>query len=324
MHHSRPAPVRLAVITNPASGRNRKDPVVERALARRPGVPLVRTGDDDLTAQVAALASQGATDLIVDGGDGTVASVVSAVLRLPAKVPRPRLVLLPSGTTNLVARQLGVAGRPRDAIERILEAPAEALQASTVWHSPLQIEREGEDEVLRGFLFGAAAFREGTLLTRRQVNARGLTQLPGIVGGIAANLLRAALGPDRRDFLAGEPITVEVDGVRLPGDRQFLLLLTALDRLLPWLSPFWGDGSGPIRWLNVAAPPSRLIRALPRVLRGKPAPWMAAAGYRSGKTGQLLVRTEAPLVLDGEVVQPGAAGRIAVRPAPPLAFLRLR
>lgn len=325
MFHSHPGLVRLAVVTNPAAGRNRKDPAIEPALARHPEIPrLVYRGGADLGAEVAALAAQGATDLIVDGGDGTVSAVTSAVLRLPPDVTRPRLVLLPSGTTNLVALRLGVTS-PRDqAIDRILKAPAEGLRAQTIWQSPLQIEREGESEVLHGFLLGAAAFLEGTLLTRRRVNAIGLTRQMGIVGGIAASAFRATYGRGRRAFLGGEPIAVEVDGERLPGDRQFLLLLTALDRLLPWLSPFWGDGDGPIRWLNVGAPASAVIRALPRVLRGRPAPWMEASGYRSGRAGCLELRTHRPFVLDGEVVHPGAVGRVTVRPAPRIAFLRLR
>jgi hypothetical protein len=325
LFHSHPRPVRLAVVTNPAAGRNRKDPAIERALARHPGIPrLVYRGGDDLGAQVAELAAQGATDLIVDGGDGTVSGVTSAVARLPPDVARPRLVLLPSGTTNLVALRLGVTAARDQTIDRILKTPAEALRTKTIWRSPLQIEREGESEVLHGFLFGAAAFLEGTLLTRRRVNAIGLTRQLGIVGGIAANVIRATCGRGRRAFLGGEQIAVEVDGERLPGERQFLLLLTALDRLLPWLSPFWGDGDGPIRWLNVGAPASGVIRALPRVLRGRPAPWMEESGYRSGRAERLELRTRRPFVLDGEVVHPGAVGRVTVRPAPQIAFLRLR
>ncbi|WP_119419696.1 diacylglycerol/lipid kinase family protein [Desertibaculum subflavum] len=324
MFHYHPRPVRAAVVTNPAAGRNRQDPAIERALARHPGIPrLVYRGGGELGAEVASLAAQGATDLIVDGGDGTVSAVTSAVLRLPPNVARPRLVLLPSGTTNLVALRLGVTTARVHAIDRILKTPAEALRASTVWQSPLQIEREGESEVLHGFLFGAAAFLDGTLLTRRRVNAIGLTRQLGIVGGIAANVFHATCGRGRTAFLGGAPITVQVDGSLLPGDRQFLLLLTALDRLLPWLSPFWGDGDGLIRWLNVGAPASGLIRALPRVLRGRPAPWMEASGYRSGRAGRIKLRTHRPFVLDGEVVQPGPMGCVTVRPGPPIAFLRL-
>lgn len=315
----------LAAITNPDAGRNRSDPAVERSLLGRPEIPrLIYRGGEELTTQIAALVAQGITDLLVDGGDGTVSAVTSAVLHLPPGIPRPRLTLSPSGTTNLIALQLG-ATVPRDEIaDRLLRSPIGKLTEATVWRSPLTIEREGQDETLHGYLLGGASFLDGTLLTRRRVNTLGFTQQLGIVGGIVASLILATCGPDRAAFRNGAPIIVESEKERLPGDRQFLLLLTALDRLLPWLSPFWGEGTGPIQWLNVSAPASKLIRALPKVLRGTPAPWMEHAGYRSGRSNCLTLRTQCQLILDGEVISPGPAGRLTISAAPPIAFMRFR
>jgi diacylglycerol kinase family enzyme len=95
---------RIALLVNPAAGRH--DPW---ALARLAGFlardgaeveTLTSTGPGDLAARVAGLD----VDLVaVAGGDGTVNEVVGALARRPE--PRPRLVVVPQGTANVLAHE---------------------------------------------------------------------------------------------------------------------------------------------------------------------------------------------------------------------------
>lgn len=315
--------VRLGVITNPDARRNQTDHALRRALDARPDIPRISyRGDSDLAVELADMARAGITDLVVDGGDGTVVAAVSAVLRVPEFATLPRLTIVPSGMTNLIAAEIG-ATAPREAvIDRLLGASAASLDAATVTHAPMRIERE-DLPTLHGFLLGAAAFHRGTLLSWERVHPTGATQQAAAGLGILANVWRAVFGADRKSFLAGDPIQVAVEGQRLPGEQRFLLLLTTLDRLVLRLAPFWGEGSGGMRWLDIIAPPQRLMRALPRVLLGRPAPWMEAAGYRSGRANRLRFETVRPFILDGEVIEPGPKGVVDISIERPFRFLRL-
>lgn len=316
--------VRLGVVTNPEARRNRTDHAVLRALEARPEIPRISyRGDGDLAASLAEMARGGITDLVVDGGDGTVVAAVSAALRVPEFARLPRLVVVPSGMTNLIAAEIGATAPRESVIDRLLGASAATLEAATVTHAPMRIERGGDLPPLHGFLLGAAAFHRGTILSWERVHPLGATQHAAAGLGILANIWRALFGADRRAFLDGDAIRVAVDGARLPGDRRFLLLLSTLDRLVLGLHPFWGDGSGGIRWLDVAAPPTRLFRALPRVLLHRPAPWMEVAGYRSGRASRIRLETDRPFIVDGEVIEPGPGGFVDIAIERPFRFLRL-
>jgi len=314
--------IRFGVVTNPGSLRNRSDPSVRRVLERHPEVPrVVFTGSEDLRSGMAWFASQGVTDLVIDGGDGTVVAAIGAAIGAREFLRPPRFAVIPSGTTNLIAAQVGNSGPRAEVIERLLALSPETAAARSVQCPPFRVERAGFP-ILHGFLIGAAAFHRGTLLSLRDMDRFGFAQ-KAVAGLIIANLWRVLVGADRPAFLAGDAVSTEVDGIALPGDRRFLFLATTLDRLALRLRPFWGEGPGAIRWLDITSPPERLPTALPRVLLGRPAAWMAQAGYRSGRATTVTLRTRRPLVLDGEIIEPGIDGTIGVRTAEPQGFIRL-
>ena len=77
--------------------------------------------------------------------------------------------------------------------------------------------------------------------------------------------------------------------------------------------PFWGNGTGHIRYTSVAFPPPKLGRALVPVLRGRPRHWMAESGYHSRRTSDVAIATSMPVVLDGEIFHPTAEAPIVLR-----------
>lgn len=71
-----------------------------------------RRGDAaDLAARLAPLGA--GTTLLAVGGDGTMSEVANGLLRARDGRPLPRLALLPSGSGNDLARQLGIPRDPR-------------------------------------------------------------------------------------------------------------------------------------------------------------------------------------------------------------------
>ncbi|MEX0808298.1 MAG: YegS/Rv2252/BmrU family lipid kinase [Dongiaceae bacterium] len=110
------APVRIAIVFNPVAGSRRRRRRLAAAIRtlRRLGcrVALHRTtahGDAALLA--AAIARAGQTDtLIIAGGDGTIADAAHGLATCAAE-KMPALAILPLGTANVLAREIGL---PRD------------------------------------------------------------------------------------------------------------------------------------------------------------------------------------------------------------------
>ena len=106
--------MRVLVVLNPRAGRGRGGVLAETlasAFARH-GVTaeLARPGTRDAAERaVADLDPAGVDAVVAAGGDGTIHAVVNGLMRHAAE-RRPALGVLPVGTGNAFARELGLAG----------------------------------------------------------------------------------------------------------------------------------------------------------------------------------------------------------------------
>ncbi|MBK0400286.1 hypothetical protein H0I76_13890 [Limibaculum sp. M0105] len=291
----------IGLIRNRASTRNR------RAASGAPpaGVLFHETRSlDELTGALTALHAAGTDLLILDGGDGTVREVVT---RLPDiwNGALPRLGLLAHGNTNLIARKTGAA-RGEEGLAQLIAA-ARGGKLSDRRLDMLEIEREGAPTV-RGFIAGWGVYETGTRLAAEEIAARGGGQ---VALAVLSMLRRALVGREAAAIRRGVPASLRVDGQELPGGPRFAGLVTSLPgRLVMGLNPFWGEGEGGLRWLDVAAPARRLVLAAPFALMGRPRRWMGEAGYRSGRAERLDLALEGGLVIDGERFAAGPQGRV--------------
>ena len=135
--HQAPAPLRrrVLIIANPAAGRARSsrrllDRVV-RALERRGcSVVVRRTGPEVGDAERMARNAEAGFEIIVAaGGDGTLNGVANGAVAngALANAPHRPLALLPLGTANLLAREIGLPRRPEDLAELIAAGPAQPI-----------------------------------------------------------------------------------------------------------------------------------------------------------------------------------------------------
>jgi diacylglycerol kinase (ATP) len=106
--------MRLLVIHNPAAGRQRLLSPVLEALERRGASirlePTTARGHAEAMARAAAR-DAGIDRLVVAGGDGTIGEALDGLAG--AKLP---LAIIPLGTANVLAHELGIADAPADAI----------------------------------------------------------------------------------------------------------------------------------------------------------------------------------------------------------------
>jgi hypothetical protein len=321
---------RTGLVRNPFSRRNRTgagDPWW-RELAI-PG--LVRAEPETPEAVAHALrdfARRGVGLVVVDGGDGTVREVLSALPQAYGDAP-PALAVLASGTTNLIAADVG-AGRSDAAILAALAGLARgAIPAANIQRRRvLEISwPDGSRAPIAGMFLGAGAFTRATELSFRVVRRHGhMDQGAGVAATLVSALARTVMGRERDSWLQGDPIGLSPQGrERIDGPR-FLVLATTLEKLMLGLWPFWGaedwgEGEGGVRYLDVAAPPRRLAAALPAVMYGRPRPWMAEAGYRSGVSASLDMTLTEAFIVDGEHFDPGPGGRVRVRAGQTVDFI---
>ena len=303
--------MRVGVIGNPRSRRNRNG-AFDRVVAEFRDLPHAQPRTPaELADTLADFRRREVRVIAVSGGDGTLREVLSALPRAYGG-EEPDIALLPAGKTNLAARVINRVGDRigdgRVGLRRLLDAARGRTLSRVEWPVLDIAWRDRPERRVRGFLFGAAAFTVGTRLAYSHVHKAGFNDAAAVALSIAATAGATLFGDRRRALLAGEEMGVAADGAPPRGGRHFLTLATTLDRLVLDLTPFWGEGSGPIRWLDIPAPPKRLIAALLPTLRGRPRPWMLDAGYASGRADQLTVELSHPFVVDGELFESGPGG----------------
>lgn len=300
----------VGVIRNPRSHANRlrAEGADERPSGVRLAAPLTPAA---LARDLRDFAAEGVDLIVIDGGDGTVREVLSA---LPAAYgeAQPALAVLASGKTNILALDLGARrGWSLEAVLRRAREPSFKLR------SPLEISwADGGLPAVRGFVFGLGAFVRATQMSQ-SVNSMGAYHGLSVALTIAGATVGAFFGGEKDVWRRGVPVSARLgDEASRAGDR-FLLMATTLKRLPFGLRPF-GPPDEAMKVLDVDAPPRKLALALPTVLSGRKAAWLERNGYRRRKVERLSVSSQEPIIVDGEVF---SGGEIIVRRGPPMRFL---
>ncbi|SBW12453.1 conserved hypothetical protein [uncultured Alphaproteobacteria bacterium] len=125
----------MIVIFNPTAG-PRRGALLGRVLARLHALgaavdlrPTACAGD---AVRIAAALDPPADGLVVAaGGDGTLAEVAEGVLRNPAAA-RLRLGVIPLGTANVLAHEIGLPRRPATIVRTLLAGRAQPLHAGRI------------------------------------------------------------------------------------------------------------------------------------------------------------------------------------------------
>jgi hypothetical protein len=315
----------VGVLSNAHSRRNQSAlPAIDRMLAEFPDVAHERFQHiDAMPRAVAALAEKGIDHLVINGGDGTAQAVLGELLdRSPFKA-RPRVTLIGGGMTNVIAHDVGVPSAPVEALTRILKRARSGDAGEVLRRTTMAVTCSGQNRTEYGFLAGAVGFYQGTRLTRRDMHRVGLRQSFATKAGIVWSVVRLLMhGEGDRSGLHGEHVAIGLNGAP-PQEAPYLFILaTTLERLLPGVMPFWGHDHGAIKLTTIASPAKRFGRAALSVVRGRPRDWMHNAGYASTRADRISLRLTSPIVVDGEVFDPGPHGHVELSAGPAVEFHR--
>jgi hypothetical protein len=258
---------------------------------------------------------------VVSGGDGTVHGVLTALYTDGAFSTSPLLALVPAGTANMIAGDVGLRGSPTAALRRLLAWARDPDRPAAVVERPvLRVEPAPDAEPMFGMFFGAGAIYEGTRycvghlhpLGVRGTRAAALT----VVGYVMA--LLAGRG------VPSIPVTCSLDDRPAEHRNLMLVLATTLERLLLGLRPFWGTGAGGLRFTAVTVRPRHLLRALPSLLRGRPRRYgTVETGYVSRNAGEVRLVFDGGCTLDGELLTADSRrGPVRLSVGPRASFVR--
>lgn len=318
-------PPRIGVLVNPLSGGNRTGlDAVRKAIA---AYPRERHCDvqtpQDVLAGLVEFARNDVNLVVINGGDGTVQAALTAIFHNQPFEKLPLLAVLQSGTTSMTARDVGFAGSPVKALEKILKwADCGAGDPVILQRPVLQVRAPGHAPRY-GMFFGTAGIYQGIQYFHRNVNSRGLKgELgPGIT--IARFLWAASFG--RSDFISSVPITIALDDKPPRRLDCMLLLVSTLERLFLGLHPYWGDEPGAMHYTALRTRPRHLLQTLPFILRGRKNRLARPEnGYFSHNASQIRLNLDSGFTLDGQLYTPANSREpTVVQSGATTAFLRL-
>ena len=318
--------MRAGLISNPLSQRNRqRQPAMRDAVAGYFDLLHAELDSVHATADVLRdFARREVGLLIVSGGDGTVQKILTELLNGREFDPLPRIAVLPGGMTNLIAADVGLQGDPVQSLIKLCRVASDpAIERESLERHVLSLQRTPGEPPIHGMFLGTAAFYHAVMMARQQVHPTGAKHDLALAMGLALALFRLMTGWAGSSPLSrGERMAVELDGRAAAPEEYLLFLATTLERLVLGLMPFWGEGSGGVRYTSIGFPPQRPWRALFPVIRGRPRPWMAARGYQSGWIGECRLSLQCPIVFDGEIFTPEPGTPVTLRADRRVTFLR--
>jgi diacylglycerol kinase (ATP) len=314
----------VGLISNPASGHNRDQ--FETIRARIVQHPVIHHRVTHSTADIApALRELAALDvgvLAINGGDGTAAAVLGELLESRLFTTLPLVTLLPGGTANNTAGDIGVRGALDKAVARFCqwcdgERDTTGLIAQ---RALLRVITETAESPRYGMFLGGGAVIQGTEYAHREIHSRGLRN----DFSLALSTARTVWGVLRNDpaFNRHVDIMLTLDE-RAPVRRDVLILaVSTLQRLSFGMTPFWSREPGAIRLTIMEQGCTRFARTFLSIVRGRPnRNAVPSSGYHSHNTDRLALTMTGKLNLDGELLD--VDGTVRINASPPLAFLRL-
>jgi len=234
--------------------------------------------------------------ILIEGGDGTVRTVMSALLNSYSDdEPLPAISILPSGTTNQIARNIGLKG-----LSDITSIQNGNLRSHKI--SLVKIDRINHDTTptspLFGFLFSTGALPHISRFAQDKLNGNGVGGGTAVVGAV----LKAVTGDKSRLM---PPVKHKMKA-KLSGETLFKhkgaalgTIMTTLPSLMLGLDPFWGEQNAPLRMTWAEADSRNLGRNVAGLWMGRKQD-RVQDGYHSHNIDRLNLKTKAPATLDGD------------------------
>jgi diacylglycerol kinase (ATP) len=315
----------VGFVFNPLSGRIRKRrEAITRELSSIPNATYREvTNAPEIQASVEAFLDADIDLLVIVGGDGTVQGVLNHLFYLFTIQPGPKwpvLTIIPGGTTNMTALDLGIQGSPEQLLQKLCKSLLNEIPSVFVQRHVLSIEQTGVAKVY-GMFFGVG------LIARAVIFSQGRVKRLGVTGEIYSGLIMlgylvGVLLGRRQGAWAPAKISVTNDsGNSYRGIYSFLFAST-LDRLLFGMRPYWGQEQGPVHVTFVNQQRKSSLSLVWPLLTGRGNVLTEQNGYHSCNTKTLELLLDDEYIVDGESYWAAEKdGPLRITPAGPVSFL---
>ncbi len=310
------------LIVNPRAGKSSgKGLALAEKLKSRHAHIKILDSFEALPQHMRDLANASVTDLFVSSGDGTIQAIQTMIAEGQAFTHAPRLCLLPHGTTNMTAADLGFRMRNVAAQAAFIER----LEPRDMRARPtLRVTNPADRQPRHGMFLGTGAASEATLFTQRELNAKGVKGNTAVIATLSRAAFKAmftAPNPHDKDRF-DRPFDMRVTaGNRIHADGpQLMMLATTLRKLVLGARPFWGDASGPIRASVFPYPTPSILRWLLPIMYGGEQRLMPK-GAVSFSGHSLEITSPVSYVIDGEFFDGPGDGPLKVETGPVFTYL---
>lgn len=295
---------KTALLINPGSGRGRgKGLALAEMLSTQnaSGVDVVVLQKFSEIAQVLQrFAANNLTELFISSGDGTVQFVQTWLAESGAFKILPRLCLLPHGTTNMTAADLGFKAKSISAQAAFINN----LAVKQVKSRPtVCVENPKSGGPVHGMFLGIGAIAEVTRYCQVAFNDKGVggnfASFATLASVLAKTVFHAPNPQDKTRFDRPHPMTWRINNATVADGPQLLLLATTLEKLVLGARPFWGGATAPLRTTLLPYPVPSIARWLLPVLYGGEQR-RVPTGAHSMACDAFEITCPTPFVLDGE------------------------
>ncbi len=292
-----PAAVPVLAISNAkARAVSKQGSMIDVAALPTGSYHHISENKSDLPLLLRKAADDNIKHVLIEGGDGTVRTVMTALLNsYQDDQPLPAVSILPSGTTNQIARNLGL--KKFSDMKAINKGQFKSIEMPLV-----KIRFKGQPESvsnpLYGFLFSTGALPHVSRFAQDKLNSKGVGGGTAVVGAVlkAVTGNKDTLMPPAKHKMRGridERMIVKEKGVALG------TVMTTLPTLMLGLDPFWGTEDAPLRMTWAKADSQKLGRTVAGLWMGRKQD-RAGDGFYSHNIERLSLRTKAPATLDGD------------------------
>ena len=293
---------RAGLLINPSSGKSSGKglSLVEMLKGNAAISTRVLEKFEQLPGFLDEFAGDGVTDLFISSGDGTIHAIQTELAERKPFKTIPRLSLLPHGTTNMTAADLGFRFRSlRAQADYITHLESKQLRERPT----LRVVNPRDGRVRHGMFLGTGATSEATLFCQRVFNARGVkgnwATFATLASATSRTMFTRSNPHDVSRFDRPFPIEITSDGKEFCAGTQLLMLSTTLEKLILGARPFWGEKLGPIRTSVFPYPVPSIPRwLLPIMYAGENR--KMPEGAVSFSSARLEISCPVSFVIDGE------------------------
>lgn len=314
---------RAGLIVNPSSGKNSgKGLALADRIRHDPSITVrILERFDQITGFIDDMARDDVSDLFISSGDGTIQEILTQIAeRKPFRL-FPRLSLLPHGTTNLTAADLGLR-------HRSITAQAEFIRdvrLNTMRDRPtIRCANPRDGRPRHGMFVGTGAVAAATQFCQEAFNSKGVKGNWATFATLASAVSKTAFSkPDPTDHTRLDrpfDIAIDADGQRYADGQQLLQMSTTLDTLILNTKPFWGGKTGPIRTTVFPYPVPSVFRWLLPMMYGAETR-KAPEGAMSFCSEKLQITSSSMFVIDGEFFAPPADEPLELQTGPVFTYL---